>query len=81
VKKSPAEKPAEQLGAYRLATQIVAALFTNGAGQKAERLVLELPNKTFGGGWSRAGATDQIAKTIRSVSVRAAQRRPKGGDS
>lgn len=50
--------------ANKIADDIVAALFTNGAKQKARRLVLELENGHNGGGWSRRPARDHIADVI-----------------
>lgn len=49
----------------KLADEIVKALFINGAGQEAKRLVLELPNGKDGGGWSQAGARGAIAAQLR----------------
>lgn len=48
----------------RIATAICDRLFTNGAGEKADRLVLELPGKRDGGGWSRGPAWDQIVTIL-----------------
>lgn len=47
-----------------LADRIVDCLFTNGNGSRAQRLVLELPGKKDGGGWSECGAYDQIRKVL-----------------
>ena len=49
----------------KLADEIVKALFINGAGKEAKRLVLELPNGKDGGGWSQAGARGAIAAQLR----------------
>lgn len=43
-----------------LAAKIVERLFTNDAGEQAERLVLELPGGKNGGGWARDPAADQV---------------------
>jgi hypothetical protein len=48
----------------KVADKIVETLFTNGAGQKADRLVLELPGSKDGGGWCRAAARDRIVKIL-----------------
>lgn len=50
--------------AYQIANDVVAALFTNGAKQKASRLVLELENGRNGGGWSFQPARDHVAEVI-----------------
>lgn len=50
--------------ARALARRIVADLFTNGAGERAARLVLELPGGANGGGWSERGAAYRIARTL-----------------
>lgn len=47
-----------------LAKQIAEQLFTNGAGEKAQRLVLELPGKRDGGGWCQKAVEDQVAERI-----------------
>jgi hypothetical protein len=49
-----------------LAHSIASALFTNGAGQVAERLVLELLGKRDGGGWCRAAVEDVIIAALES---------------
>ena len=46
------------------AEKIADRLFTNGSGEKAERLVLELSSKRDGGGWSRSAVIDQINEVI-----------------
>jgi hypothetical protein len=43
-----------------LARQIAAALFENGNGQKAVRLILELPDKRDGVGWCEKPVADLI---------------------
>ena len=50
--------------ARELAGQIADVLFINGAGEVAERLVLELPGKRDGGGWCRGAIIDQIADKL-----------------
>jgi hypothetical protein len=49
-----------QIRHRRIAKRIVDRLFTNGAKEQAERLVLELHDKRDGGGWCRTAAADQI---------------------
>lgn len=46
----------------KLATRIVDQIMTNGTKQKAQRLVLELPDKRNGGGWSRMPLIDRITE-------------------
>jgi hypothetical protein len=43
-----------------LAVRIADRLYTNGAGQVADRLMLELPGGSPGGGWAKEAATFQI---------------------
>ena len=50
--------------AYQIADDIVKELFTNGAKQKASRLVLELAGGRDGGGWSYRPARNHIADVI-----------------
>lgn len=50
--------------AYKIADDIVKALFTNGAKQKASRLVLELAGGRNGGGWSYRPARDHVADVV-----------------
>jgi len=50
--------------AYKIANDVIMALFTNGAKQKASRLVLELENGSDGGGWSMCAAHNHIADVI-----------------
>jgi hypothetical protein len=47
-----------------LADKIADSLFTDGDGQKAERLVLELPNGRNGGGWCRDAVRGVIQAAI-----------------
>lgn len=49
----------------KLADEIVKALFINGAGEEAKRLVLELPDGRDGGGWSQDGAHGAISAQLR----------------
>ncbi|HRZ38996.1 MAG TPA: hypothetical protein P5534_21840 [Candidatus Paceibacterota bacterium] len=53
----------------KLAQAIASGLFTNGHGETADRLVLELPNKRDGGGWGIKLAEDHIAKIIRAIAT------------
>lgn len=48
------------MDANELATQITDKIFTNGAGDQAKRLVLELENGRNGGGWSKSAMRDFI---------------------
>lgn len=43
---------------------IAERLFTNGQNERAARLVLELPDKTDGGGWSIKAAYDRIKQVM-----------------
>jgi len=47
-----------------IAAEIAKHLFTNGAGQRADRLVMELPGGGNGGGWAENCLADQIAKCL-----------------
>ena len=48
----------------RLAEKITDYLFTNGAGKKARRLVLELEDGQDGGGWSKRAVEQAILKML-----------------
>ena len=48
-----------------LAKRIARQLFTNFAEQRANRLVLEMPDGRMGGGWCEEAAADHILETIR----------------
>ena len=48
------------------AENIVEELFQNGFNQKAQRLVLELEDKSNGGGWGKKPVIDVIVKHIKS---------------
>lgn len=50
--------------AYQIANDVIMALFTNGANQKARRLVLELEDGRDGGGWSMIAAHNHIVGVI-----------------
>jgi hypothetical protein len=58
--------------AYEIADDVIKALFTNGAGQTASRLVLELENGRNGGGWGYRPARDFIVDVIEKHIARAA---------
>lgn len=49
--------------------EILNRLFTNGAGETAQRLVLELENGCNGGGWCRDAVRDQIRDAFQMESV------------
>lgn len=57
----------KKIDARKLADEIAEYLFTNGSGQKAVRLVLELNNGKNGGGWSKEPARDAIASIIKKT--------------
>jgi hypothetical protein len=57
----------ELLGA--LAEEITDRLFTNGANEKARRLVLELKDGRNGGGWGREPVRDMILDVLRKRSA------------
>lgn len=48
----------------RIAKQIAEQLFQNGAGHKANRLVLEMPSGRDGGGWCKQAVVDVIVKHL-----------------
>ena len=48
----------------KLSDRIAADLFTNGRGDEAERLVLELPGRRYGGGWGLKPASDVIDRHV-----------------
>ena len=52
--------------ARSFARRIARSLFTNGAGQRAERLMLELPGGKDGGAWSERAAVDHIARVLQA---------------
>lgn len=58
---------------YTLAEKVGAALFVNGNGDEAQRLVLELSNGRYGGGWSRNPACDAIDRVLRAELAAAAK--------
>ena len=50
-----------------LVKAIVGKLFENGQGQQAMRLVLELPGKIDGGGWSKQSVADVIRRAFKDL--------------
>jgi hypothetical protein len=58
------EAAARELNVEKIASDIVNDLFTNGAGQKAHRLVLELGNGQDGGGWAKRSVRNIIMRYI-----------------
>jgi hypothetical protein len=48
----------------RLAHEIAGVLFVNGAGEQADRLVLELPGKRAGGGWCYQAVVDRAKEVL-----------------
>lgn len=57
-----------------LARKIAADLFTNGAGEHARRLVLELEDGRNGGGWGELPAADRIAGVLARAGLRFTRR-------
>lgn len=58
-----------------LAERIADRLFTNGIGEKADRLVLELPGKRDGGGWCKEAVRDQIEQMfLEAMGIKAAKK-------
>ena len=51
----------------KIAEQITDYLFTNGAGQKAQRLVLEMPDRRNGGGWGREPMLHAILEQLETA--------------
>lgn len=51
--------------AREMAEEIAGDLFTNGAGNEAQRLVLELPDKSSGDGWCKQAVVDVIARHLK----------------
>ncbi len=51
----------------KIAERITERLFTNGFDMKAKRLVLEMPDKSDGGGWCREAVRDQVANELIQV--------------
>lgn len=49
----------------KVADEIVNYMFTNGAGEKAQRLVLELEDGSNGGGWCREAVTAAIISKLK----------------
>jgi GH18 family chitinase len=47
-----------------LAAEIAAALFTDGTGKRAKRLIMEIGGWRDCGGWSEAGAAQQIERVL-----------------
>lgn len=64
---------------YKLAAKIAADLFTNGFGQHARRLVLELDDRGLnGGGWSELAVTNRIADRLLAARPSSDAPRPSG---
>ena len=57
----------------RLAEKVARGLFTNGAGEHAERLVLDFPGGRNGGGWCESAVADQIAAALAAARARCVQ--------
>lgn len=50
---------------HQLAERIAEDLFTNGDGEKANRLVMETASPLKGSGWSKAAVIDRIAEALK----------------
>jgi hypothetical protein len=50
----------KERNAQELANELTEHLFTNGAGEKAQRLVLELPGGVHSGGWGKGPVRDLL---------------------
>ncbi len=61
--------------AYEIADEVIKTLFTNGAGEKASRIVLELEDGRDGGGWAERPARVHVAEVIEKhiASIKSAQ--------
>ena len=61
------DKDSQKAGEMKtdLAAQIAKNLFTNGKGERAVRLCLELSGEQYGGGWCEAAVADVIRKEIK----------------
>lgn len=53
----------------KVAEKIANYLFTNGAGEKAQRLVLELEDGSNGGGWCREAVKTVIVAKLKALEV------------
>jgi hypothetical protein len=53
----------------QLACKIAEDLFTNGAGKRAQRLVLEMPDLRNGGGWIESAVTSVIEKHLNAATL------------
>lgn len=62
-----AGEPTGGLDVESLARKITTDLFTNGAGQPGNRLVLELSDKSDGGGWCSKAVFDRIGAMIHAA--------------
>ena len=58
------EKKLDSLKLQELSEQIAKHLFTDGSGERADRLVLELKNGHKGGGWSEWAVILEIKKRL-----------------
>lgn len=60
------KKTIKQLGDEQLADDIIDALFVNGSGEEAQRLVLtvDTPMRRDLGGWGRLPARDAILRVL-----------------
>jgi len=50
----------------KLSERIAKELMTNGAGEEAQRLVLELPDGRDGGGWCKQSVIDTIETILQA---------------
>jgi hypothetical protein len=56
--------------AYQIADEVIKTLFTNGAGEKASHIVLELEDGHNGGGWGERPARVHVAEVIEKYIAR-----------
>jgi hypothetical protein len=61
---SPALGAAAGSARQALAAEIARALFTDGMGKRAKRLIMEIGGWRDGGGWSEEGAALQIERVL-----------------
>ena len=55
----------------KISERIAEKLFTNGGGEKAQRLVLELPDGKDGGGWCKRAVVDVIDAVLQQTTEEA----------
>jgi len=60
----------------KLAATIADDLFTNGSGDEAERLVLELTGGRDGGGWCKVAVVGRIERALNAAADKAGEEGP-----